>query len=302
MTTASRPLAHAAILLAFLITGVSPSFAGTTLDRIKQSGTVTVGFREESVPFSYKNAEQGAPLGFSIEICNTLIEAIKQDTKLKSLDTRYTAVTGATRIPLLLEGKIDLECGSTTNTKARREQVAFSIPLYFASAKLLVREGSGITRIDDLDGKTLAVEKTTTGFRIVEARKLNFKAMKTLLVDNAADGVKAVETKTADAFITDDILLYSFKAQSKEPLSVVGAGMSIEPLAVMFSKDDKELAALVEREMMNLYKSGQLRKLYTQWFQSTLPQRAINLKMPPNQLASDMFSHPSSYTVDWVIF
>ena len=277
------------------------SFAGATIERIKQTGTIHIGY-QESLPFSYKPADGGTPPGYSIEVCSALVEAIKSEHKLKSLDIKYVPVTGATRIPQVVEGKVDFVCAGVTNSKARREQVAFSIPVYFASAKLLVREGAGITRIDDLDGKTIAVEKGTTGYQIAEARKASLPKMKLLLVETAAAGAKAVESQSADAFIQDDILLYGLKAQSKERLAVVGSGLSIEPLAIMFSKDDRELAALVEREMPQLYKSGQMRKLYTKWFQSSLPQRTFNLNAAPNQLTADMFSNPSGYSMDWSVF
>ena len=285
-----------------LLAGVAGScFAGSTLDRIRQSGVVHVGY-QESLPFSYKHADGATPPGYSVEICQGLIEAIKHEHKLKSLEVRYVQVTGANRIPQVQEGKVDLVCAGVTNTKARRDQVAFSLPVYFAAAKLLVREGSGITRIDDLAGKTLAVQKGTTGAQIGEARKFGMPTLKLLVVETPAEAVKAVESKTADAFIHDDIQLYGLKAQSAEKLVVVGSGLSIEPLAIMFSKDDRELASLVEREMTQFYKSGQMRKLYSKWFQTTLPQRSFNLNAVPNQLTADMFTNPSGYTVDWAIF
>jgi len=297
-----RPFLRASFALACLVTVATNSFAGATLERIKQTGVVNIGFREESLPFSYKNADQGAPLGYSIEVCHALVEAIKQEIKVKSVELKYQPVSGAARMQLVADGKVDLECANTTNTKARREQVAFSMPVYFSSAKLLVRENSGIKKIEDMDGKTLAVQKGTTGALIAEARKQSLKTMKVLVVENAGAGASAVEQKTADAFMTDDILLYGLKSQSKEALAVVGATISIEPLAIMFSKNDPELAALVEREMTSMFTSGKLRKVYQKWFQTNLPQRTFNLNVPPNQLTADMFNHPSGYAVDWVIF
>lgn len=301
MNNATRGFCRAAFGLCVLLSGVTNSFAGTTLERIKQSGVVHIGF-QDSLPFSYKHADGGTPPGYSIDVCSALVEAIKHDHKIKSLDVKYVPVTGATRIPQVVEGKVDFVCAGVTNTKDRREQVAFSIPVYFASAKLLVRDGSGISRIDDLGGKTLAVQKGTTGAQIAEARRAALPNLKLVVVETAPEGAKAVENKTADAFVHDDIQLYGLKAQSSERLVVVGSGLSIEPLAIMYSKDDRELATLVEREMAQLYKSGQMRKLYTKWFQSPLPQRTFNLSVVPNQLTGDMFSNPSAYTVDWSVF
>ena len=297
----SSSFSRTVLVLGFLFVGTTNSFAGTTLDRIKQTGVVNLGFREDSLPFSYKNAEQGDPLGYSIDVCNALVDALKAETG-KSLTVKYVPVTGESRFPYVVDGKIDLECGNSTNTKARREKVTFSMPLYFSSAKLLVREGSGITKFSDLAGKTLAVENGSTGQQIAESRKAAMNTMKVVIAPSSDAGVVAVETKTADAFMTDDIRLYAFKAQSKEKLEVAGAVMSIEPLAISFSKDDKELATIVDREFTKLTQSGQLRKLYKKWFQSTLPQRSYNLNVVPNQLTSEVLIRPSSYVADWTVF
>ncbi len=285
------------------VTGYAiPVCAGPTLDRIKQTGVVNIGYRESGVPFSYKNADGAVPLGYSIEICQAIVEEIKTSLKLKTVDVRYAAVTGASRIPSIIEGKTDLECANTTNTKSRRDQVGFSMAHYFAAAKMLVREGSGITKLDDMAGKTLAVSKGSTGLLIAEARKKErLPSMKIIVVETSSDGAKAVETKAADGFVTDDILLYGFKAQSKGALTVVGSGMSVEPLAIMFAKNDPELESLVNREMTKLYISGKLRQIYRKWFQSDLPQKTYNLNVSPNALTSEMFSRPSTYTVDWVV-
>lgn len=297
----SSSFSRTVLVLGFLFVGTTNSFAGATLDRIKQTGVVNLGFREDSLPFSYKNAEQGDPLGYSIDVCNALVDALKAETG-KPLTVKYVPVTGESRFPYVVDGKIDLECGNSTNTKARREKVAFSMPLYFSSAKLLVREGSGITKFSDLAGKTLAVENGSTGQQIAESRKAAMNTMKVVIAPSSDAGVVAVETKTADAFMTDDILLYAFKAQSKEKLEVAGAVMSIEPLAISFSKDDKELATIVDREFTKLTQSGQLRKLYKKWFQSTLPQRSYNLNVVPNQLTSEVLIRPSNYVADWTVF
>ncbi len=297
----SSSFSRTILALGLLVMGGANCFAGTTLERIKQSGVVNLGFREDSLPFSYKNAENGDPLGYSIDVCNALVDAIRAETG-KSLTVKYVAVTGESRFPYVIDGKIDLECGNSTNTKARREKVAFSMPLYFSSAKLLVREGSGIAKFSDLAGKTLAVENGSTGQQIAESRKAAMSTMKVVIAPSSDAGVIAVETKTADAFMTDDILLYAFKAQSKEKLEVAGAVMSIEPLAISYSKDDKELATIVDREFTKLTQSGQLRRLYKKWFQSTLPQRSYNLNVMPNQLTSEILIRPSNYVADWTVF
>ena len=214
MNSGINAVARVACAAALLFVGLSSSQA-STLERIKQTGVVHIGY-QESLPFSYKPAEGGTPPGYSIEVCSNLVEAIKNDAKLKSVEVRFVPVTAATRIPQVLEGKVDLVCAGVTNTKARRDQVAFSMPVYFASAKLLVREGSGITSIDSLGGKTLAVQKNTTGAQIAESRRAALSNLKIVFVENALEGLSAVESKAADAFIQDDIQLYGLKAQAKE--------------------------------------------------------------------------------------
>lgn len=290
-----------AVATLLLCTAVTHSFAGTTLDRIKQQGIVHIGY-DDGLPFSYTSASGAHPAGYSIEICLALVDSIRSEYKLKSLDVRYVPVTSDNHVAQVVAGKVDLVCAGVTNTKERREKVAFSMPMYYASAKLLAHEGSGIRRIDDLDGKTLAVLKGTTGERIAETRRSGMPSLKLLRVDSDEDGLKAVASKAADAYLDDDITLYGLKAKSSERLAVVGSALSIEPLAIMFSKSDRELENLVHREMALLYKAGQIRKLYSKWFQSPLPQLSFNLNLAPNQLTADMFNNPSAYGTDWTVF
>ncbi|MGL4230654.1 MAG: amino acid ABC transporter substrate-binding protein [Casimicrobium sp.] len=274
------------------------AFAGATLDRIRQTGTINIGFRASAVPFSFTADDGKSAQGYSIEICDLLTDAIKQELKLRSVQTKFVPVTSAERFNAVNDGKIDLECANTTNTKARREFASFSMPHFFAAARLLVRDGARVNVLDDLVGKTLVVVKSTTGATIAERYKGRINI---LVAENNAVAVKMVEDKSADAFITDDILLHAFKAQSKEKLAVVGPNMSVEPLAIMFSKSDSELQKLIEREMAKLYTSGKLRSVYRKWFQAPIPQRGFTLDAAPNILHADMFSRPSGYTVDWVV-
>ncbi len=292
---------RAAFGVCVILTGVTSSYAGVTLDRIKQAGVVNVGY-DDSFPFSYNLANSGAPTGYSIDICLALVEAIKSEYKIKPLEVRYVPVNTENHVAQVADGKVDFVCSGVTNTKERREKVAFSLPLYYASAKLLVREGSGISRFDDLEGKTLAVLKGATGERIADARRSRIPSLKVLRVESEEEGLKAVTIKTADAYLDDDIVLYGMKAKSVERVAVVGSALSIEPLALMFSKSDRELAGVVEREMGLLYRTGLIRKLYTKWFQSSLPQLSFSLNLAPNQLTSDMFVNPSAYSTDWTVF
>jgi glutamate/aspartate transport system substrate-binding protein len=304
MSLAHRVSTRLILSLSTLLALTASAFvaAGPTLDRIKQTGVVNIGYREAGLPFSYKNTDAAVPLGYGIDVCAVLVDAIKQQLKMRSVEVKYVPVVGATRIPAVVEGKIDFECANTTNTKSRRDQVAFGMPYYFAAAKLLVHADSGIKQLDDMAGKTVIVTKNSTGLLIAEARKKGrLPTLNILLADSSPEAVKALEDRKADAFVNDDILLYGLKSQSTQKLAIVGPGMSVEPLAIMFAKNDPELAALVDRELSNLYSSGKLRQMYKKWFQSPLPQRDFNLNVAPNPLTSDMFSRPNSYTVDWVV-
>jgi glutamate/aspartate transport system substrate-binding protein len=302
MKTITFTLIRGFLLAPLVFAAASTSFAGTTLDRIKQSNVINIGFRESGLPFSYKNSEGGAPLGYGIDVCTALADAIKQELRLKNTELKYVPVAGAARIAAAAEGKIDLECANTTNTKARREQVAFAMPYYYAAARLLVKDGSGINKIEDMAGKTLIVTKGSTGAAIAEARRAKgLASMKVVVVESSAEGAAAVDNGTADAFMTDDILLHGFKAQAKNPMAVVGPSLSVEPLAVMYSKTDPELEALITKEMMQLYTSGKMKAMYKKWFQSSLPQRNFNLNVSPGSLLLDMFTRPSGFIVDWVM-
>jgi glutamate/aspartate transport system substrate-binding protein len=289
---------HRFLSTCFAAALATAAIAGPTLDRIKQTGSVNVGFRAAAVPFSFTSEDGKSAVGYSIEICEALVDAVTKEVKARNLQSKYVPVTSADRFEAIRQGKIDFECANTTNTKARREFASFSMPHFFAAARLLVREGSNINSIETMSGKTLAVVKGSTGATIAERHKATIKIV---VVDNNPAAVKMLEEKSVDAFMTDDILLHSFKAQSKEKLVVVGPNMSVEPLAIMFDKNDAELAKLVEREMANLYTSGKLRAIYRKWFQAPMPQRGFNLNAAPNVLHSDMFSRPSGYAVDWVV-
>lgn len=214
----SSSFSRTILALGLLVMGGANSFAGTTLDRIKQSGVVNLGFRADSLPFSYKNAEQGDPLGYSIDVCNALVDALRAETG-KSLTVKYVQVTGESRFPYVVDGKIDLECGNSTNTKRGARGRLQHAALFLLGETACSRGLEEIVKFSDLAGKTLAVENGSTGQQIAESRKAAMSTMKVVIAPSSDAGVTAVETKTADAFMTDDILLYAFKAQSEEARS-----------------------------------------------------------------------------------
>ncbi|QTD45757.1 amino acid ABC transporter substrate-binding protein [Ottowia testudinis] len=292
-----RPLM---LVLACLGTAL-PALAGEVLDRIKSSGTLNIGYRAAGAPFSYK-APDGSAMGYSIDLCQHLAQAIAKQVGVAQLKVNYVPVTGSDRIVKIVNGSLDLECANTTNSKSRREQVAFGLTHYYAAAKLLVRQGSGVRSLDDLNGKTIALGKGTTSLQIVEARNRTGGKFNLLLVESSKDGANAVEQGRADATMNDDILLLAFAREAqKAKLEVVGPPMSIEPLAIMHSKNDPQLATLVQNEMGRLYREGVARQLYEKWFMGALPHLGYSLQAPMTPLLNDNFRRPSGYVTDWTI-
>ncbi|QTD44162.1 amino acid ABC transporter substrate-binding protein [Ottowia testudinis] len=294
----TRSLSCLSMVLAGLF--ATHAVAGPTLERIKTTGTVNIGYRADSVPFSYTGAD-GKPMGYALDICAQLVQNLQAQYKLPQLKTQYVLVTGADRIAKITEGKIDLECANTTNSKTRRDQVAFGLTHYFASARILSREAEKIRSFGDLTGKTIALVKGTTGMAIAEARQRAGAKFTVLNVADTKKAVEAVEAGQAHATIGDDVLLEVFKQKSKAKLAMADANLSIEPLAIMMNKGDEEFTSFMSKEMTKLFASGQGAKLYTQWFQAPLPELGFNLNIKLSRLLHDNFIRPNGYVADWTM-
>ncbi len=274
--------------------------AGPVLDRIRANQTVTIGYRANSAPFSYE--DKGHVVGYAIDVCQRIATALQQQLKLPKLAVRYVPVTTADRIPALLEGRIDLECAGSTNTKARREQVAFGLTYFYAGASILVREGEGIDGFASLRGKVLAAVKGTTGLQVAEMRVRDGRASwKVEVFESTRAAVDALEQGKADAAIQDNIQLLPLARQSSKKLALAGQPLSIEPLAPMFARNDPELAELVLAAMRQIYRDGEMGPLYDRWFIQQLPGRNFKLDLKLNPLLNDNFRRPSSYVTDWVV-
>ncbi len=255
-----------------------------TLAKIAETGTMRVAYRESSVPFSY--LDNAKPIGFGVEICERVIDAVKAKVKKPDLKVELQAVTSQNRIPLLMNGTIDIECGSTTNNKARNEQVDFAINYFYTGTRLLTKKGSGIKNYPDLRGKSVSTTSGTTNFQVL--RKYittnNFVDINVLAGKDHADSFLSVESGRAVAFAMDDILLFGLAANAKNPAEweVVGDALQVEPYAVMVRKSDPEFKKLVDDTIAGLIKSGDFEKLYKKWFQSPIPPRGANLNLPMN--------------------
>lgn len=271
-----------------------------TLQKIKDSGAITLSYRESSVPFSYLDAQQ-KPVGYAVDLCAKVVDAVKAELKMPNLQVNYQPVTSQNRIPLLQNGTIDLECGSTTNSVARQQQVAFSVAYFITSVRMGVRKDAGIKDIGDLDGKPVV---TTTGTTSDQLIKQNEKG-KTIDVKNIygkdhADSFLMVESGRAAAFVMDDILLAGLIASSKNPAAfdIVGPSLRDEPYGAMIRKDDTAFKALVDKTLVGLMKSGEAEKLYKKWFMNPIPPRNVNLNFPMSPVLKAAFENPTDKGVE----
>ena len=267
------------------ITGVMAN----TLEKAKTTGKFALAYRESSIPFSYLG-EDGKPLGFGWEMCKLIAEEVKKQTGRKDLVVESQAVTSQNRIPLIQNGTVDVECGSTTNNSERGKQVTFAINYFYTGTRFLVKADSGIKSINDLKGKKVVSTTGTTNYQILrnlnDEKKYGFEL---LGAKDHADALLMVESGMAHAFGMDDILLYGLKASSKESakLAVVGESIQVEPYAIMFRKDDPQFQALVNKVITNSMKSGEFEKAYKKWFQTNIPPKNVNLNAPMSKELKD---------------
>ena len=285
----------AAVLLIAGATISGGAGAADTLKKIRDSGTITLGYRESSVPFSYLDGAK-QPVGYSIDLCNKVVAAVKRELRMPNLAVKMVAVTPATRIPDLTAGKIDLECGSTTNNAERRKQVAFTISTYIAGAKFVSKTSSKIKSLEDLASKTVVTTQGTTTEKILRALdSQNSMKMEILLGKDHAESFSHVASGRAQAFFMDDILLYSLRAESGAPqdYEVSPKLLSIEPLSLMLRSDDPAFKRIVDLEITRVIMDGEIYALYKKWFQSPIPPKGTNLNVPMNFLLRDSFKAPS---------
>jgi len=243
-----------------------------TLKTIRDSGTIALGYRENSFPFSYVNT-RGEPLGYSIDLCLAVVDEVRAELERDAIKVKYVPVTPANRIDKVIDGSVDLECGSTTNNVERQKQVAFSPVIFVSGTKLLVRRSSNIKSYRDLRGRTVVLTEGTTNekaMRVLSDReKLD---MKFTMAPDHADSFRKLTAAQAHAFATDDVLLYGFVAQATSPAdyAIVGDFLSFDPYGLMYRKDDPDFAALVLRTFQNMAVNRELADLYDRWFMRKL--------------------------------
>ncbi|MES2974429.1 MAG: transporter substrate-binding domain-containing protein [Pseudomonadota bacterium] len=268
------------IVLALMAPALSAS--ADTVKKVADSGKITVAYRESSIPFSYVTGP-GKPIGFSMDITNAVVQEVRKQAGKPVLEVEYVSVTSANRIPLLVNGTIDLECGSTTNNSTRGKDVAFAINHFYTGTRLLAKKSSKIKNYADLTGKTVATTTGTTNLQVLRKYDQEKKTdMKFLFGRDHSESFLLVEGGRALAFGMDDILLYGLKANAVNPndYEVVGDALQVEPYACMLRKDDPKFKALVDGVIAGMMKSGEFDRLYAKWFQQPIPPKNIALGVP----------------------
>ncbi|MGY8635467.1 amino acid ABC transporter substrate-binding protein [Bradyrhizobium sp. 14AA] len=267
-----------------------------TLKNIKDTGSITLGYRDFSIPFSYLDDNQ-KPIGFAMDICYKVVDALKKELKLDKLEVKLNPVTAATRIPLLANGTIDLECGSTTNNAERQKQVWFTNTHFLTASRYLAKKSSGIKSIDDLKGKAIVSAAGTTNIKqLIEANLTRHLGATIIAAKDHAEAFLMVETDRAVAYVMDDVLLAGLIATSKSPSDYVISGDAFskpEPYGIMLRRDDVPFKKVVDAATAELYTSGEGQKLYDKWFTQNIPPKGLNLNTPISTELKNEFAKPS---------
>ena len=267
-----------------------------TLKNIKETGAITIGYRDSSIPFSYLDDNQ-KPIGFAMDICYKIVDAVKKELKLDKLEVKLNPVTSSTRIPLLANGTIDLECGSTTNNADRQKQISFTNTHFLTASRFVSKKSGKINSIDDLKGKSVVSTSGTTNIKqLTEANAARNLGLNIIPAKEHAESFLMVETDRAVAAVLDDILLASFVAGSKDPDAYViskDAFSKPEPYGIMLRKDDPAFKKVADAATAALYTSGEGLRLYDKWFMQKIPPKALNLNAPISPELKAQFAKPS---------
>lgn len=288
-------LLAAAVIATALTATPALSQESATLKKIKDTGTITLGHRESSIPFSYYNDQQQV-IGYSQEMMLKVVDAVKAELKLAKLDTKLMPITSANRITLVQNGTVDIECGSTTNNLERQKQVAFSTTIFVIGTKLLTRKGSGVKDFPDLAGKNVVTTAGTTSERLL--RKMNEDKQMKMNIISAKDHGESfltLETGRAVAFMMDDALLYGEIAKAKKPgdWTVTGTAQSREAYGCMLRKDDPGFKKVVDSALTKTMTSGEAEKIYSKWFMNPIPPKGNNLNMPMSDDMKALYKAPN---------
>jgi glutamate/aspartate transport system substrate-binding protein len=266
-----------------------------TLKKIKDSGTVTMGVRESSGALSFTLGD-GKFAGYHVEVCDKVLRVVQKQLGLTQVSVRYQPVTSQNRIPLVQNGNVDIECGSTTNNATRQKDVAFAVTTYVEEVRIAVKANSGITSINQLAGKTVA---TTTGTTSVQTLRQHERAngvdFKEIFGKDHADSFLLLESGRADAFVMDGQILAGAISKAKNPADfrIVGETLKVEPIAIMFRKDDPAFKKAVDDAIIGLMKSGEIGKMYDKWFMQPIPPSNTRLNMPASAATKAAWANPT---------
>ena len=289
----------ASTLGVILAGGAFTTVQADTIAKIKQSGKVVIGYRESSDPISY--IVGGKPMGYAIDICNNFANTLKKDLKLPNLKVEYKAVTSSTRIPEMLAGNIDMECGTTTNSIQRQQQVSFSTNYYATEVRMAVKANSTVKDLGDLNGKAVATTQGTTSDKYIKmgAKGEQVKVTNVYGKDHS-DSFAMVASGRAAAFVMDDNILAGLIAKSSKPkdFKIVGPVLSSEPYGIMLPKGDTAYKAIADKVVTGMWKNGQMAALYKKWFQSPIPPKNINLNMPMSTSYNKLKAAPNDKVIN----
>ncbi len=286
---------HLGMALGFaLLCCTTGAGAQGVLDRVAAGGKLVLAHRASSVPFSY--VHEGKPMGYAVDLCLRLAEAVRKKTGMKDMAVAFLQVTPENRMAMVEQGKADLECGSTTNNAERREKVAFTIPHFITGTRLLMKASSKVTRMEDLAGKKLVSTRGTTAYKVAEkAGRERLMGFTLLEAPDHARAVEMVEKGEADAFAMDDVLLYSLAASRPDPkaLKVEGRFLTTEALAIALPKQDAAFKQVVDEEMRRLITSREILAIYDKWFMQPIPPQGRALHLPVSYLLRDFWKYPT---------
>ena len=295
MQARNRFIAAAAIVAALAASAAGAQELTGVLKKVKDAGEITLGHRDASIPFSYLDDKQ-QPVGYSIDLCLRVADAVKSELKLPALKVKYNPVTSATRIPLVANGTVDIECGSTVNNAERQAQVGFSVTTFIVSTKFIAKKPSYLKTLNDLKGKTVVCTAgTNTLARVNGLNAKNNLGMTVLTGKDHAESLLMVETGRASAFFEDDILLTGLAANSRNPAEwALGTeAYSIDPYALMLPRGDTAFKRVVDNALVGLMKSGEILKIYDKWYAKSIPPKGVTLNFPLSPALKKAFEKPT---------
>ncbi len=291
---------YAVVAAAFALTANAQDLTGT-LKKIKDTGSITIGYRESSIPFSYLDDKQ-QPIGYAMDLCMKIVDAVKADLKMPNLKVNLQPVTSSNRIPLLQNGTIDLECGSTTNSVERQKQVSFGPTYFVINVTAAVKKKSGIKTLADLNGKTISTTAGTTSVPLLrQYDKTKNADIKSIDAKDHAESFLLLSQDRTVAFVMDDILLAGLIASSANPgdyMILTNESLRTEPYSMMLRKDDPQFKALVDKSVGAVMKSGEINKLYAKWFTSPIPPKGVNLNFAETPAIKAAFANPNDKGVE----